>query len=485
MSQNIENEASMDRNDESGTLDEIYDYDKPKENEETQKENSKYENQTLMTEALNVYAADDDEQQVEGKNEEINSKNEENKNENREEKEKEGNEQEGEKQEEEETNNETEETEKNPNLCDQETSIKSKESFPPTPEETPTPLTGITVKDDILDPADLVPNAAKRVEIDDLPLLTTPPNVERMCLDLIEQFQKTKKLPNLNKVTELLQYLQRQKVNCLQQSKYKEAHNYDVLYEEITTYVEKIEITGTNEKKIKTMESKIKDVEEELTRAQEEVEYEVQQQTKAKEAKIKKLEEQQQVELEQFEEKWNDENFLRKFEKPSNKLLQLITIERSLVQSGKYEDAESIRTQIEELEIAESEAAQERARNEMTLQQSKILTKHEREKEQVEVSCDLFIERSRMLKQNEADLIAERLTRMQKNLDVFKMNLKKLPPLKSQKKQDTVLTPRTQKRMSLCKQAVRSPHISVKPLGKIKTTTKKKVKPLSPQTAEN
>ena len=372
--------------------------------------------------------------------------------------------------------------------------------LPQTHEEKPMELEkGIEVIDDVKMPnlteqsqntnneiVDMCPSFAKPINIDDLPLLETDPEIERKCVEQIKYFKKKGKFKDFVErkedfMNELLQYIQRTKVNCIQQCKYKDAQSYEILYKDITNYLKKIHTNGSKQQQIEKMESKIKTIEQELKEAQQNIEKDIKREQKMKEEKIEKLEEQQEKELIQMEEKWNDTSYLRKYEKPSSKLLQLSTIERSLVQNGNYIEAEMIKREIEKLEIEESKEAQRKAYDEMLIEQKKTFAKHEKEKTRLTDNIDSNINRRKAVKESDLAIIQSRLTRNMKNLNDLKDSSKKLPPLENPQRANTiVLSPRTQQRMMLCKKVVRSPHITIKPLGKLSSMTqKRKAKALS------
>ena len=165
--------------------------------------------------------------------------------------------------------------------------------------------------------------------------------------------------------------------------------------------------------------------------------------------------------------------YLKKFEKPSPALLKLSAIERSLVVAGDFENADKVKAEVYALEEKESEEAQERAANEMLLQQKIILAKHEREIQIIEEQHAASLEHTALKKENDIKILEDRYQRAQKELEVFKEEAK-LPPLKNKEKSSTLVTPRTQSRIMMCKQSIRNPKISVKPLGKLSLVNKKK-----------
>ena len=110
------------------------------------------------------------------------------------------------------------------------------------------------------------------------------------------------------------------------------------------------EIIAYQQEKIEQHEPKLNDT----TKRLEDVEYEtkemISKEKNALSGKRYTLERQHVHELDQFEERWNDETFLKKFAKPSNELNGLRSIERTLVAGRDFAGAEETRAKIEMLE---------------------------------------------------------------------------------------------------------------------------------------
>ena len=319
------------------------------------------------------------------------------------------------------------------------------------------------------------PNAGKRIDVSTLPLLETPIEIETSCKRQIERFKKRGKFADPSVIPQVLQYLQREKANQVTKSQYKDAFNTDELIKKIVQYSQTLQKNEAKDAKTGALESRINELDREIKDTQKEAEKRINDIKEKHEKQVTKVQQLQKEELQRLQDTWNDPAYLRRYEKPSAKLLQLSSVEHSLVSQGDFANADRIKNEIDELEIKESQEAQERATQEMLSQQQKMLAKHERENKLLDQQLETQIERVNILTDSKTKTIEDRKSRVQKQLEVYKEDTK-LPPLKPKEKTETVITPRTQMRMIICKQSMRNPKISVKPLGALPTKKKRNSK---------
>ena len=320
------------------------------------------------------------------------------------------------------------------------------------------------------------PNVGKRIDMSSLPLLETPFDVEASCQKQLEYFNKNHKFMESANIPQVLQYLQREKANNITKGEYMEAHKNEELIKKIIQYTNSVEQNQMKDTKTGELEIKINELDEEIKNTKIETENKIKNLKTQHDKNLSRLQQTQKEEMQTLERNWNDPNYLRKYEKPSAKLLQLSNVEHSLVSAGEFEKADEIKNEIDKLEVIESQEAQERAEKEMLSQQKKIMAKHDRENQLLEEQLQKEIEKVTIIADNKTRTIEDRKERVQKQLVFYQSAPAKLPPLKPKEKPDIIITPRTQQRMLICKQAKRNPRISVKPLGQLSLIAKKNKK---------
>jgi predicted PolB exonuclease-like 3'-5' exonuclease len=96
-------------------------------------------------------------------------------------------------------------------------------------------------------------------------------------------------------------------------------------------------------------------------------------------ARCQELELKQGEELDSFEDKWNDAEFLKKYARPSAQLIQMKVTERSLILLKMFDEAAALQKQIREMEKRESDMAQRLAECDMENERRGIIGKHKRQ----------------------------------------------------------------------------------------------------------
>ena len=201
--------------------------------------------------------------------------------------------------------------------------------------------------------------------------------------------------------------------------------------------------------------------------------------------RIRQVIEQQETELEDFDAQWNDENYLRKFSKPSPLLLQLKAQERSMVLAKLYDRAKDIRRRSAQIEAEDTRNAQSRAMHEMTLQKKNLTNRQNSELELIHKKCLEQLDILRRQKAIEEKPYLNRIKKLQNQLDY----LQNSGP--SQNKQTIMIqtgqftgakaqerdlpSVRATSRLILArKEGSFAPKLNIKPLGQVTTARERK-----------
>ena len=119
------------------------------------------------------------------------------------------------------------------------------------------------------------------------------------------------------------------------------------------------------------------------------------------EAQFSKLEETQNKEVEEFILKWKDPNFLRQFNKPSTRLLQIREQERAMAVSRMYQQAKEMKAIGDKIQSEETNASQIRMSSQMALERKRLSEKHEKEKHKLIVHRDTSLRNMELEKKKE------------------------------------------------------------------------------------
>lgn len=95
--------------------------------------------------------------------------------------------------------------------------------------------------------------------------------------------------------------------------------------------------------------------------------------------KLDRINEQQEKEIDEFLDKWKDPNFLRPFNKPSSRLLQVREQEKAMAISRMYAQAKEMKAVADKMQLEETRAAQQRINEQMTIERNKLAIKHDKE----------------------------------------------------------------------------------------------------------
>jgi hypothetical protein len=267
----------------------------------------------------------------------------------------------------------------------------------------------------------------------------------------------------------LVQYVQRQKVNALSVSNFVEAQNLQDIARRLVQAITAASARDYSQARIETLESKLQNLVGRLDDFHRETRARVRDRQAEHSERRSQLVSHHNGELGLFEEKWNSQDYLIRFAKPSPYLLQVKKIERSLVLAKNFEKAEEYRRQAAALERAESGTAQQRAERAMQVQHRQLIQKQLGELR----AFDEWARRDLIMLQHTRQLELVALTARQvslRNEIEMRKNSKVVPPTVAPSKgadDGAVMTPRTIQRFSEYKTCIKQPKIIVKPLGTI------------------
>lgn len=314
-----------------------------------------------------------------------------------------------------------------------------------------------------------------QVSLGQLPRLGTSPEQDSELASLLDNYEKRGKLPADEAMRpKLVQFIQREKINAICECKYQRANRMQTLVNKLLLQVTATDMKTDITEKFETLEDKIRVIDQRIAEALAAKKELIQEERDLQKQRRITLKETQREEFDNFEYKWNDPEFLKIFEKPSAGLLHLKKMERSLVLTKAFDQAEQLHRRAVELEKEECAAAQRRAYAEMSKEREKILAKHEQElavfDQHAKRNVDIIIRNEdikiRSLMVRKEKLESEMVVMKEKKKKHIRPLIGTMPQVAGARP-ESVMTPRTAQRYSIYKAQERSPHLTVKPLGNV------------------
>jgi hypothetical protein len=314
--------------------------------------------------------------------------------------------------------------------------------------------------------------------LSELPPLQTSPEKDAENARLYESFVKHGKIPFGDDRSQLVQYIQRQKVNAIISHDLTAARGFQYALQGLQHAVTDREVKERNQQRLENLDAKLEVAQEVLNSIQEETNRLISEELERQAERRTQLELKMDEELAYFEDHWNDREYLKRFARPSAYLIQLKATERSLILVKMFDEAVEVHKKVRDLEKQESQMAQGKANAEMEREKKKLISKHVKEWEVFDHYCQQRLEMIRHDQELKIKTIQARQTKLESEIEVWKANPPTgLPPIASAYpdfRKQPVMTPRTLRRLAAFKAAAKSPTVRVKPLGNVKP---KRVRP--------
>lgn len=281
----------------------------------------------------------------------------------------------------------------------------------------------------------------------------------------------------------IIRKLQRDKVNAIIKGRYDEAKEADSLSKRVTTAVfESLEEEKRFER-LHQAEIKLEEEKQIFSDVHKGCVEKLKEEEEALNQRIVSLQEIHEAEMRQFEEKWNNEDFLRRFSKPSSSLLQLKAVERSMVIAKMFDEAKVVKSRAEQLEKVETKQKQNRAEEEMKVDRKRFLDRQKKEMTSLREKCDNLLIIAKKNMEKEESPYKARISRLENIVAELKngteKNCKIVPSMIHTSPRGTrneLLTAKTAFKFSAYKVTSQSMKLKIKPLGCVTLKEKKKTK---------
>lgn len=318
-------------------------------------------------------------------------------------------------------------------------------------------------------------------------LTITPLDLKNLMVDeeppdeetekILKRFKKTGRVPISVKSGQLIPYMQRNRVNALLHGDYDKAKEYDEMSKEITIALTKTIGEERKQSRITQLQNKLEDEKNQHFMFRREWLQRISKEEDLNKQRLAELNEKQEKDLLEFEQKWNNEDYLRRYTKPSTQLLQMKAMERSMVIAKMYDQAKMMRKSASIIEKRESTESQQRAKQEMVVERQRLVDKQNHEFLRFKEKCEQQIV---VLKKNmtvdERPYLA-RISKIEREIIHLKTD-QEIPVLPNSVQTaevgEELLTSRTAYKFSAYKATAQNPKLKIKPLGQVTKSTRKR-----------
>ena len=156
-------------------------------------------------------------------------------------------------------------------------------------------------------------------------------------------FQKNGSIPDPSQFQGLIQYIHRKKVNSIISNNFREASKLQSTFQNLINAINESQVHDTLKTRIEEVERKIIETNHEIEELNQETKSAINSERYNLDQKKDEIIQNQETELDQFESKWNDEEFLRKFTKPSSSLIAKQSLQHSYVLMKDFDRAEELK----------------------------------------------------------------------------------------------------------------------------------------------
>jgi hypothetical protein len=205
--------------------------------------------------------------------------------------------------------------------------------------------------------------------------------------EAIEVFSNTGRLPSSELRSKFVSRIEKNKINALENEDYDRVYDLEIISQKANEKMTNELAEEMNKEQIAQTKEKLKQANDEYKEFNKEWDKRIKEAEEQCKERIRKVFEAHEEELNAFDEKWNDENYLSRFAKPSPHLLQLKAQERSMVLAKLFHRAKEMRRESALIEAQDTKNAQKRAIDEMKIQKKNMTTRQDTELECINNKC--------------------------------------------------------------------------------------------------
>ena len=230
---------------------------------------------------------------------------------------------------------------------------------------------------------------------------------------MVDKMLKTQKSPDIEAIPAMKQYVEGQMRDAALGQRYEYGAKMELADEMMDKFLIYDDSEIQREKKRKEAEDKLLETKGRLIEVNKEWDEKINKWRSDQSQRVNELEAEHNAQVEEFEKKWADPNYLTQFNKPSQQLLNLRQVEQTLAMSKLFERAQQTKVRADQLQKEEVAEAQKRA---VTVMRNEFETLEAKQKREMECLLQYtkrnvdFMEQERARQVRPLEHIIERLT---------------------------------------------------------------------------
>ena len=230
---------------------------------------------------------------------------------------------------------------------------------------------------------------------------------------MVDKMLKTQKSPDIEAIPAMKQYVEGQMRDAALGQRYEYGAKMELADEMMDKFLLFDDSEIQREKKRKEAEDKLLETKGRLIEVNKEWDEKISKWRSDQSQRVNELEAEHNAQIEEFEKRWADPNYLTQFNKPSQQLLNLRQVEQTLAMSKLFERAQQTKIRADKLQKEEVAEAQKRA---VAVMRNEFDTMEAKQKREMECLLQYtkrnveFMEQERARQVRPLEHIIERLT---------------------------------------------------------------------------
>lgn len=201
------------------------------------------------------------------------------------------------------------------------------------------------------------------------------PDSDRDLDEAISQLLNKFILPPQELHTPIMQLLERRRVDALVEGDYDKAEEQDKIVGILQMVIQNEHDKENEDKTLDVLYGRWQQLIQKQNSINEKWDKKVQEFTEESDKQKEEMDKAHEEEVDNFLAKWKDPNFLRQFNKPSSRLLQLREQEKAMAIARMYAQAKEMKAVADRLQREETQQAQARMNSQMQIERNKLTVK--------------------------------------------------------------------------------------------------------------
>ena len=300
--------------------------------------------------------------------------------------------------------------------------------------------------------------------------MTAPPPSEEDIEQSLKIFKRSKRAPSKERIIYVEQHLERKKMEAISSGDYLEAERIENLSKDIRNAYSNEQQVDYSDVRLQPFLERLDEAKSELSAEQKTWNQRIERAKRQCYSKLEEFDNMQEQALQEFDEKWNDPNYLRAYSKPSTQLNTMRKLERKLVILKSYGEAAQMKKKADKMEKEETKQNQQRGVNEMIKQRNQLIAQQKIEREDYARKLRQSLLLMKKQKEDNVEVLKKKVSNIERRIEALKKEKQPWTP----SDQQAVSTPRTASKMVKFRNEPYFKPLNIKPMRSVSVTQKKK-----------